>query len=163
MSVEYFLKITGPDIKGESQQEKHKEEIELLGWSFSGHNPVSIQGAGLSAGKVDLADLSITKRNDKASPKLLELMVTGKHVKEVLLACCKSTGDKTPADFLHIKLNHVFVSSYQLSGSAGGDFETESLTLSYAKIHHDYKSQDEQGVLKSAGTVMYDLALRKSG
>jgi type VI secretion system secreted protein Hcp len=161
MSIEYFLKFD--PVKGESKQDKHKDEIELLGWSFSGHNPVSIGGSGMSAGKVDLAEISITKRADKASPKLLELLVTGNHVKEATLSLAKSTGGKSPEDFLTIKLTKVFVSSFQVGGSQGGEFETENISLAYQKIHYDYKEQQADGKLVSAGTVNYDIAERKAG
>jgi type VI secretion system secreted protein Hcp len=159
MAIEYHLKFGS--IKGESAATKHKEEIELLSWSWGASNPTTIVGTGMSAGKVSMSDLSFTKRVDKSSPKLLELCVTGKHVDEVTLSCSKQTGGKTPEDFLIIKLKEVYVSSHQCGGSAGEDVGTESLSITYGSINYDYKVQDKAGTLTSAGNVEYDLRKRE--
>ena len=73
----------------------------------------------MSAGKVSLSDLSFSKRVDKASPKLLELCITGNHVADATLTCSKWTGQKTPEEMLVIKLTEVYVSSFQCGGSHG--------------------------------------------
>jgi len=159
MAIEYHLKFGS--IKGESPATKHKEEIELLSWSWGASNPTTLVGTGMSAGKVSMSDLSFTKRVDKSSPKLLEMCVTGKHVDNVTLYCSKQTGGKTPEDFLIIKLEEVYVSSHQCGGSAGEDVGTESFTLTYGKINYDYKQQDKSGTLTSAGNIEYDLRKRE--
>jgi len=159
MAIEYHLDVKG--IKGESAATKHMEQIEVLSWSWGASNPTTIVGSGMSAGKVSMSDLTITKNVDKSSPKLLELCVTGKTVDEVTLYCSKLTGQKTPEDYLTIKLTEAYVSSHQVSGAWGEDVGRESFTLSYAKIHYDYKAQDKSGKLISAGTVEYDLRKRE--
>ena len=159
MAIEYFLKFGS--IQGESQASKHKNEIELLSWSWGASNPTSVTGSGMSTGKVSMSDLSFTKRVDKASPKLLELLVTGKHIDDATLICCKQTGDKTPQDYLTIKLKEVFVSSYQTGGSAGDDLGSESVSITYGNINYDYKMQKPDGTLTSAGNIEYDLLKRE--
>jgi type VI secretion system secreted protein Hcp len=159
MAIEYHLKFG--NVKGESGATKHKEEIELQSWSWGATNPTSITGSGMSAGKVSMSDLSFTKKVDKASPKLLELLVTGKHVDTVTLTCSKQTGGKTPDDFLTIKLKEVYVSSYQTGGSSGDDVGMESLSVTYGDIDYDYKEQKPDGSLVSAGKVEYDLIKRE--
>jgi type VI secretion system secreted protein Hcp len=159
MAIEYFLKFG--TIKGESQSSKHKDEIELLSWSWGASNPTSMSGSGMSTGKVSMSDLSFTKRVDKASPKLLELLVTGKHINDATLTCSKQTGDKTPQDYLTIKLKEVYVSSYQTGGSTGDDLGSESLSLTYGNINYDYKEQKPDGTLTSAGNIEYDLLKRE--
>ncbi len=155
MAIDYHLKLDG--IQGESQHAKHKDEIDILSWSWGASNPVTIVGAGMSAGKVSMSDLTISKRVDKSSPKLLALNVTGKHVANAVLTASKSTGAKTPEDFLTIKLEEVYVASYQIGGSHGEDVGSESLSLAYGKINYDYKEQKKDGTLTSAGEVGYDL------
>ncbi|MGA2606902.1 MAG: type VI secretion system tube protein Hcp [Terriglobia bacterium] len=159
MAIEYHLKFG--NIKGESAASKHMDEIELLSWSWGATNPTTIVGSGMSAGKVSMSDLTITKRVDKSSPKLLELCITGKHVDEVTLYCSKQTGQKTPDDFLTIKFWQVYVSSHQAGGSHGEDVGTESLSFAYGKINYDYKLQKPDGTLTSAGNVEYDLRKRE--
>ena len=159
MAIEYHLKCGS--IKGESAASKHMDEIEILSWSWGASNPTTIVGSGMSAGKVSVSDLSFTKHVDKSSPKLLELCITGKHVDEATLYCGKSTGGKTPDDFLTIKLKEVYVSSFQVGGSSGEDVGSESLSLSYGSINYDYKAQDKAGTLSSAGNVEYDVRKRE--
>jgi type VI secretion system secreted protein Hcp len=159
MAIEYHLKLGS--IKGESGATKHKDEIELLSWSWGATNPTTIVGSGMSAGVVAMSDLSFTKKVDKASPKLLELLVTGKTVADATLYCSKHTGQKTPEDFLTIKLKEVYVSSYQTGGSHGEEAETESISISYGIINYDYKEQKKDGTLTSAGNVEYNLIQRE--
>ena len=160
MAIEYFLKLEG--IKGESTSAKHTDEIEIFSWSFGAHNATSIAGSGLSAGKVSFSDISISKPVDKSSAKLLELCCTGKHIASGLLSCSKSTGDKTPGDYLTIKLEEVHIASVQGGGSRGDDAGSESISLAFGKIEYDYKIQGKDGTLTAAGTAKYDLTKRES-
>jgi type VI secretion system secreted protein Hcp len=159
MAIEYHLDVKG--IKGESAADKHMEQIELLSFSWGASNPTTIVGQGMSAGKVSVSDLSISKRVDKSSPALLELCITGKHVDDATLYCSKQTGGKTPDDFLIITLHEVYVSSHQSAGSFGEDVGTESVSFTYGKIHYDYKVQDKSGTLSSVKAVEYDVRARK--
>ena len=159
MAIEYHLKFGS--IKGESAATKHKDEIEVTSWSWGATNPTTIVGSGMSAGKVAMSDINFTKRTDKASVKILELCITGKHVDDATLYCSKQTGGKTPEDFVTIKLKEVYVSSYQTGGSTGEDVGTESISITYGIINFDYKVQDKQGTLTSAGNVEYNLRQRE--
>ena len=145
MAIEYHLEVK--EAPGESASTKHKGQIELLSWSWGASNPMS--------------DLSFTKRVDKASPKLLTLCVTGDHAKDATLYCSKQTGQKTPEDFLIIKLTEVYVSGFQCGGSSGEETGTESISVSYATIDYDYKVQGADGKLVSGGEVEYDLRKRE--
>ena len=53
MAVDYFLKLDG--IQGESVDDKHKDEIQIMSFSWGGSQTSSVSGTGGSgAGKVDL-------------------------------------------------------------------------------------------------------------
>jgi type VI secretion system secreted protein Hcp len=160
MAIEYFLKLDG--VEGETLSSKHAKEIELHSWSWGAHNPTSIHGSGLSAGKVSIADLNITKPVDKSSAKLLELCCTGKHITKGVLSCSKSTGDKNPGDYLTIKLDEIHIASFQTGGSSGDDVGSESLSLAFASFEYDYKVQGKDGNLTAAGTAKYDATKRES-
>jgi type VI secretion system secreted protein Hcp len=160
MAIEYFLKLDG--IKGESASSKHVDEIELHSWTWGAQNATSITGTGLSAGKVKFSDISISKPVDKSSAKLLELCCTGKHIANGLLTCCKSTGDKNPADYLTIKFEEIHIASFQAGGSAGDDVGSESISFAFGKIEYDYKIQGKDGTLTAAGTAKYDITKRES-
>lgn len=161
MAIEYHLKLDG--ITGESAASKHTGEIEVFSWSWGASNPTTITGTGLSAGKVSLHDLSVTKPVDKASAKLLELCCTGKHIATGILTCSKSTGDKNPADYLTIKLTEIAISGHQSGGSQGDATGSESITLSFGAFEYDYKVQQKDGSQVSAGTAKYDQTKREQG
>ena len=71
MASDIFAKIG--DIKGESQDDKHKDEIEVLSWSWGmTHAAKLTTGSGGGAGKASFHDLSFTHKVDKASPVLMK-------------------------------------------------------------------------------------------
>jgi len=160
MAIEYHLKLDG--ITGESTASKHTGEIEVFSWSWGASNPTSISGTGLSAGKVSIGDINVSKPVDKSSAKLLELCSTGKHIATGVLTCSKSTGDKNPADYLTIKLTEIHISSFQAGGSQGDSTGSESVSLAFGSFEYDYKVQGKDGTLTAAGTAKYDSTKRES-
>ena len=80
MASDIFAKIG--DIKGESPDDKHKDEIEVLSFSWGATNPVMASSSGSAAGKVTFKDLSIVHSIDKASPLLMRACATGVHLKD---------------------------------------------------------------------------------
>src|SRR5437762_13952036 len=95
MAFDAYLKIEG--IPGESTDEKHKEQIEIL--SFS-HNLTQSGGAatsrtgGMTGQRVDLGDFSVVKVLDKSSPNLAKFCCNGKHIPSIVLAVCAASEDK---------------------------------------------------------------------
>ena len=54
MAVDYFLKLDG--IQGESADTNHKDEIQIMSWSWGGSQVSSVAGTGGSgAGKATCA------------------------------------------------------------------------------------------------------------
>jgi type VI secretion system secreted protein Hcp len=158
MAVDFYLKLSD-DIAGESADDKHKNEIQLLSFSWGGSQTTTVSGTGGSgAGKADLADLSIMKYMDKATTKLFSAMVTGKHIATGTLTAIKTGADGSP--FLTITLGELFITSLQISASS--EIPTESVSFSYNTIKIEYSTQDEKGNLKQAGNVTYDLKANKA-
>jgi type VI secretion system secreted protein Hcp len=141
-SIDTHLKLSG--IQGEATQADHKDEIELLSWSWGASNEAFITGGGSGKGKAQPQALSITKLTDKASPILIKQLAMGKHLDEAKLSCAKS-GDGQK-DFMTITLKEVFVTSYQVGGSSGADL-VETVSLSFGDIEIEYKPQDAKGNL----------------
>ena len=146
--VDYFLKIEG--IEGESQDAKHKGEIELSSFSYGGTQPVAAgYGGGGGAGKVALQDFHFVMRNSKASPKLFLSMCNGSHLPTALLTCRKA--GKEQQEFLKITMSDVIVSSYSEGGSEGGDVVPQAqISLNFTKIEMEYKPQKADGSLDGA-------------
>ena len=82
-SVDYFLKIDGVD--GESTDDKHPGEIDVLAWSWGLSTPevASAAGAGAGAGRVKIDNISIQKWVDIAYPLLISFETTGKQITDV--------------------------------------------------------------------------------
>ena len=92
MAVDIFIKIG--DIKGESQDKTHKDEVDVLNWSWGMSQSGNMHmGGGGGAGKVNIQDLSLTKYVDKASPNLMMHCASGKHIDKVKLTVRKAGGE----------------------------------------------------------------------
>ena len=144
MAYDAFLKLDG--IKGESQDSKHKGEIDIMSFSWgAAQTGTSAVGGGAGSGKVSLQDLHVTKKVDASSPLLFLNCSNGSHIKEANLVVRKAGGDQL--EYLKIKLTDVLVSSYQPSGHAGGgdDIPTEAVSLNFAKIEMNYQPQGADG------------------
>ena len=155
MAMDMFLKFSDSTLKGESQDSAHKDEIQLVSWSWGAHNSATVtQGTGSGGGKVELSGLSFTKYVDVASAPLLLSACNGNHIADATLSIRKA-GGSTPVDYLVIKMNKVFITSFQTAGSGGDDQLLESVSLNYGSMQFNYQQQDEkgakQGGVKSAG------------
>ena len=154
MATDFFLKIDG--IKGESQDKKHKDEIDLASWSWGESNSGSHSaGGGGGAGKVSMQDFHFTMTINKATPELMLACATGKHIPSAVLVCRKA--GEEGQEYLEIKFSDLLVSSYQTGDSSGGDLPMESISLNFSKIEYAYKPQDEKGKLGAAVKAGYDL------
>ncbi len=108
MSMNIFLEIDG--IAGESTDARHKDQIELLSWSWGVTNIVSSGGGGGSgAGKPQFQPFVFTHRYDKASPKLMLACASGKHFAKAMLHESKPGGN--PGDFLMIRFDEILINA----------------------------------------------------
>lgn len=149
-----FLKIEG--IDGESLDDGHKNEIEVLSWSWGASQPASMAtGSGGGTGKVSMQDFSFSIRNGKASPKIMLACAKGKHIKSATFTCRKAGGDQE--EFLVFTLTDCIISSYSTGGSGGGDLPIESVSVNFAKVEMQYKPQGSDGSLGSLVKTGWDL------
>lgn len=159
-SVDYFLKLDG--IPGESTDSKHKNEIDLLGWTWGESNSGShAYGGGGGAGKVAMNDFSFTMHVNKASPKLFLACATGQHIKEGHLVCRKA--GKEQQEYLKIKFSDLLVSSYQTGGSGGEVVPVDQVSVNFAKIEISYAPQKPEGGLEAPVVHHYSLKENKGG
>jgi type VI secretion system secreted protein Hcp len=143
MAVDMFIKID--DVKGESQDKTHKEEIDVLAWSWGMSQQGSRHtGGGGGAGKVNVQDLSFTKWIDKASPNLMQYCAQGDQYKEAKLTVRKA-GGKEPLEYLVVTMKDVIISSVSTGGSGGEDRLTENVTLNFASVKTEYQPQKADG------------------
>jgi type VI secretion system secreted protein Hcp len=154
MAVDMFLKLDG--IPGESQDSKHKEEIEIESFSWGLSNSGSTHvGGGAGAGKAEFQDLHFVSRVSKASPKLFFACASGQHVQEATITFRKAGAQQV--EFLVYKLSDVLISSYQEGGSSGDIVPMDAFSLNFAKIEISYKEQKPDGSLGSEVAAGWDL------
>jgi type VI secretion system secreted protein Hcp len=155
MAVDMFLKLD--DIKGESQDGKHKDEMDVLAWSWGASQSGTMHtGGGGGAGKASINDLSLTKFVDKASPNLLGACCSGKHFDQATLVVRKA-GEK-PLEYLKFTFKQVLVSSISVGGSGGEDRLTENVTLNFAEYKMEYLPQKSDGTGDAAVEVAWHIA-----
>jgi type VI secretion system secreted protein Hcp len=160
MATDTFAKIG--DIKGESQDDKHKEEVEVLSWSWGVSQAGSTgSGSGAGSGKASFNDLQFEHYIDKASPNLMKACATGEHIKEATLTQRKA--GKGQQEFLIIKMNDVFITRVTPgTGIANGDgLVREQVTLQASKVDLEYKPQKPDGTLDAGLHFKYDIKANK--
>ena len=157
-AFDYFLKIDG--IPGESTDAKHKDEIEVLSWSWGETQEIAPSpGGGGGTGKVAMTDLHVSANISKASPQLLLACASGKHIKSAVLAGRR--GGKAQAEFLTFSLSDVLVSAYQ-TGGATAEAPLDSISLNFSKIEMTYREQTAKGSLGPAIRVGWDRKTNKA-
>jgi type VI secretion system secreted protein Hcp len=150
-----FLKLG--DIKGEALDAKHKDEIDVLAWSWgmsqTGTMPL---GSGGSTGKVSIQDLSVTKYVDRATPNLMKACCNGKQYAKALLTVRKAGGD-SQVEYVKITMEPVIISSISGGGSQGEERQTENVTLNFGKVKYEYTMQNPDGTAGASIPVTHDI------
>lgn len=159
MAADIFAKLG--DIKGESLDDKHKGEIEVLSYSWGVTNAGSLgAGTGGGAGKATFRDLSIVHKIDKASPVLMQACATGTHIKEATITHRKA--GKGQQEYLVIKMNDIIITGVAPSESSG-EAGSEIVTLAFAKVDFEYKPRKPDGSLDAGVHFKYDIKSNKEG
>ena len=159
MASDIFAKIG--DIKGESLDSKHKDEIEVLSFSWGVTNTGAKGfGGGGGEGKATFHDLSFVHNIDKASPVLMQACATGTHVKEATITHRKAGKDQQ--DYLIVKMNDIIITGVT-DGDASGQAGSETVSLAFLKIDLEYKPQKADGSLDTGIHFTYDLKANKEG
>jgi type VI secretion system secreted protein Hcp len=158
MAVDMFLKIEG--IKGESADDKHKDEIDVLAWSWGASQSGTMHtGGGGGAGKASFQDVSVTKWVDKSSHALLKAVAVGQHVKSALLTVRKA-GEK-PLEYIKLTMKDCLISSVSSGGSGGEDRLTENITINFANFAYEYTPQKSDGSGDAVLPFGFDIKANK--
>ena len=156
--VDAFLKLD--NIKGESMDDKHKEEIEVLNWSWGMQNAGSGQfGAGQGSGKVQVSDIQIAKRVDKSSPMLMKACTKGEHIKTGSLVVRKAGGEQL--EYFKVDLTEILVSQVHCNSEPGSPLLMEHVSLNFKTYKVTYKTQTATGGAGAPVEFGYDLAAGK--
>jgi type VI secretion system secreted protein Hcp len=160
MATDIFAKIG--DIKGESLDSKHKDEVEVLSWSWGVQQSGTMAyGGGGGEGKASFNDFNFTHHVDKASPVLLKACATGEHIKDATITVRKA--GKGQQEFLILKMTDVLITSVNPSGSGDSAATAEAVSLQCSKIDLEYKPQKADGSLDAGLHFKYDIKGNKEG
>lgn len=160
MASNIFAKIG--DIKGESLDSKHKDQVEVLSWSWGvAQSGTMAHGGGGGQGKASFQDFNFTHHVDKASPVLLKACATGQHIKEATITVRKA--GKGQQEFLIIRMSDVLITGVNLSGAGDGPSTAEHVALQFAKVDLEYKPQKADGSLDAGLHFKYDIKGNKEG
>ena len=149
---DYFLKIDG--IPGESQDDKHKDWIELASFSWGVDAASTGPGSGGGAGRARSRGFEFVMRVNKASPQLFLSCASGKHIKEAMLSV-RRPGAKQ-LEYLKIKFSDVLVTSF---GEAADEAAPrEAIGFAFGRLEMAYTPQDPSGAGGAAVTASWDFS-----
>jgi type VI secretion system secreted protein Hcp len=143
MAIDVYLQIDG--IKGESQDDKHKDWIEVIGIHWGIHQPRSATastGGGHTAERVEMSDISFSKLADLSSPILAQTGAMGKTIPKA-------------------KLENVLIGMVKPHMGGDASFLTESVNLKYSKVKWKYTQQKIGGGSGGNTAGGWDLATNK--
>lgn len=161
MAVDIFLQLSN-SIKGESQDATYRDDIDVLAWNWGmSQSGTTHMGAGGGGGKVNVADIVLTKYVDLSSNDLIRKCTDGSHIDEGMLVVRKSGGN-TPVEYFILKMENIMITSYQTGGSKDGlDRIQETLNLNFRKFEIKYTLQEETGATGASSLHGWDIAENK--
>lgn len=159
MAVDIFAKLG--DIKGESTDAKHKDEIEVLSYSWGlSQTGSTAPGAGGGSGKPIFQDLAIVHRIDKASPRLMQACATGARLRDATITHRKA--GKGQQEYFIVKMSDVLITAVSHAGDTS-EPGSESVTMAFGKVHVTYTPQKADGSPDASVEFTYDLKTNKVG
>ncbi len=142
-----FLMVKGAKggvIKGETQDEARKGEIDILGWSWGMHARPAL-GGGAATGKAAVHELKVVKRIDSASTALMVALRTNELILKAVLTLRKA--GKGQLEYLKITIEQGRVTSINIeAGDKSGSPDLfEHVSFSFNKITVEYVPQGKDG------------------
>ena len=149
-----FFKVKGAkhgDINGEAQDQKHKNEIEVLSWSWGMQGKPSL-GGGSASGKATMRELRIVKKVDKASTALMSALRTNELIKEATLTLRKIGTSKLEYFKIKIEDGRVMSLDVEAGDKDGKPALYERVSFSFNKISVEYTPQGSDGMPQGSTT-----------
>jgi type VI secretion system secreted protein Hcp len=135
--MDIFLKIDG--IEGESKDETHKGDIQVLAWSWGASNRTQYDNE--TEDKIKFEYLSLTKYIDTASSALLKGLCEGTHYDNATLV----SREKNGVEYVVITMEDVMITALSTGGSEGEYRLTENISLGFTRFTYKYQQQDQEG------------------
>jgi type VI secretion system secreted protein Hcp len=161
MAIDVYLQIDG--IKGESQDDKHKDWIECKSVTWGVKQPKSATastGGGHTAERVEMSEISIAKLADLATPILLQTCAAGKTIPKARLEFMRADGNGERVKYFEIQLENVLIGEVKPKVTEG-EFMHEELAIKFSKVKYMYTQQKIGGGAGGNTSGGWDLATNK--
>src|SRR6187402_3589698 len=142
-----YLKLTGPDLKGESADKDHDQWMEITSWNHYISQPKSGSAStsgGHTAERTEHGDMELVKDLDSSSPLLYQAVSGGTTFQTAQIEFFRDAGDGKRVRYLEIQLKNVMIARVvpKIDGTA---LPTETLSLKYAAVQWKYQKQNIDG------------------
>ena len=149
MAFDIFLKLVGSTgaIEGESVNQKHQNEIDVLSFSW---------GESRDGATADPQELAFVTPLSIASPLLAEACALGTPITTAQLSV-NNASVKGTTELLMIKLQGVTVGSYQMAVADTDPQATDRFTLAFTQINIVKGRQSATGTITGGTNVTIDF------
>ena len=158
MATDVYLQIDG--IKGESQDDKHKDWIEITSaqWGVVQLKSATASTAGgHTAERCELRSVTLTKLADLSSPILMQTSAAGKTIPKARLEIFRADGDGERIKYYEVEMENVLIASVNQAIHEGGGLQ-DSVALKFSKIKWKYTHQRIVGGAGGNTSGGWDLA-----
>lgn len=145
----YYIKFEG--IDGESKSTTHRGWSDIESFSQELEKKVAVVGVATRRGVTNLGkSISIIKKIDKSSPKIMEALTRGERIPLVEMEVTDSNNI-----IYRFELRNVSVTNYMVMG-AEMDVPKEEITISFEQQSVRYTEFDETGREKGSIEMEYN-------
>jgi type VI secretion system secreted protein Hcp len=162
MALDVYLQIEG--IKGESQDDKHKDWIEVAGIHWGVHQPRSATastGGGHTAERVEMSDISFSKLSDISSPILLQTCASGKTIPRAKFEFFRADGNGDRIKYFEIELENILIGMVKPHLGGSELILSENVNLKFSKVKWKYTQQKIGGSIGGNTAGGWDLATNR--
>ncbi|RDX35281.1 Hcp1 family type VI secretion system effector [Kangiella sp. HD9-110m-PIT-SAG06] len=128
-----YLKIG--DIKGESQADGHKDEIDILSWSW---------GTDSNRRRGCVRDFNFVKPIDTSSPPILMGQLTQEVYPQAKLSVEHDGANRSSFEFLTLNFRNVRIETFNTGGADGAPV-TEQVSFNFEEVEYSYLQRRADG------------------
>ncbi|KQN70295.1 MULTISPECIES: type VI secretion system tube protein Hcp [Duganella] len=161
MAIDVYLQIDG--IKGESNDDRHKDWIECKSVSFGVEQPrsaTSSTGGGHTAERCEHRDIVLSKLADLASPVLLQTCAAGRTIPKAKFEFMRADAQGERVKYYEIEIENVLIGAVYPTVTEG-DILTEDVSLKFSKIKWRYTQQKVSGGAGGNTSGGWDLSANR--
>ena len=161
MAIDVYLYIDG--IKGESNDDRHKDWIECKSVSFGVEQPKSATastGGGHTAERCEHRDIVLSKLADLASPILLQTCSAGRTIPKAKLEFMRADAQGERVKYFEIEIENVLIGAVSPAVEEG-DILTEDVALKFSKVKWKYTQQKISGGAGGNTSGGWDLSTNR--